>query len=128
MSRKLIEDFGPLAMAVRQLPCAVAGCERGAPSDPAHVRSRQAGYGAWLIRNGHSVGNLAPLCRGHHTGGPGIPREHTHHQGVRTFDQSVVLEVRLPELPPQRVDRLAEVAEIVGEWFKQTRMIRSDDA
>lgn len=118
MARKHLEDFGPLAMAIRQLPCAVIGCDRA--SVPAHVRSRNAGYGAWIIVDGHNIGNLAPLCSGHHTGGSGIPRDHTQHQGIRTFERSVGLAVKLPGRPERRVDRLAEVAEAVGEWFLQT--------
>ena len=110
--------FGPLAAAVRQLRCAVVGCN-GKP-DPAHVKSRGAGGGAWIAVAGEVVGNLAPLCRGHHTGGPGIPREQTQElAGVRVFEQSVALAVKLPGQAAVAVDRLAEVARLVGEWFRQ---------
>ena len=118
MARRYAEDFGPLAAAVRQLQCAVAGCERA--SDPAHVKSRGAGGGAWIAVAGEVIGNLAPLCRGHHTGGPGIPREQTQElAGVRVFEQSVALAVKLPGQAAVAVDRLAEVARLVGEWFRQ---------
>jgi hypothetical protein len=117
MAKRHAEDFGPLADAVRRLTCAVVGCDRS-PVDPAHVLGRAAGGGAWIVVGGRVVGNIAPLCRGHHTGMPGFRREHIQHQGTRTFERSVGLAVKLPGTEPRKVDRLAEVAEAVGEWFK----------
>lgn len=120
-AKRYADDFGPLAAAVRQLRCAVVGCDR-TPVDPAHVVSRAAGGGAWVWASSlyREVGNLAPLCRGHHTGAPGFPREHTQHQaGLRAFQQAVGLAVKLPGEPERPVARLAEVAEAIGDWFKR---------
>jgi len=110
------EDFGPLADAVRRLPCCVAGCRRD-PVDPAHVRSRGAGGSAWIEVDGRRVGNLAPLCRAHHTGGPGITRPQ-HQIGVPQFELENALELRLPGREAARAFTLAAVAEAVGRWFE----------
>lgn len=56
-------DFGELAKYVRGLPCCAPGCGAPAPSDPAHVHSRGAGYHAWR-ENGD--GNILSFCRKHH--------------------------------------------------------------
>lgn len=111
-------DFGPLADAVRPLRCCVVGCDR-TPVDPAHVVSRGAGGGAWIAVGGRVVGNLAPVCRGHHTGAPGFAREVIQHQaGLRAWQRTVKLAIKLPGQGERPVERLAEVAEAVGEWFK----------
>lgn len=109
------EDFGPLADAVRGLPCCVAGCRRS-PADPAHVRSRGAGGSAWIEVDGQHVGNIAPLCRAHHTGGPGVTRPQ-HQVGPVTFEAENRLELRLPGIAPIPASTLAEIAARVGEWF-----------
>lgn len=110
------EDFGPLADAVRGLPCCVAGCRR-APVDPAHVRSRGAGGAAWIEVDGRRVGNLAPLCRAHHTGGDGITRPQ-HQIGVPRFELENRLELRLPGKGAAGAFTLAAIAEAIGVWFE----------
>lgn len=72
-------DFGTYADWIRLLPCAVPGEPRHwgrwsakhqmAVCDAAHVRSRGAG--------GRSLGNLIPLCTGHHL--------EQHRIGVESF-------------------------------------------
>ena len=109
------EDFGPLADAVRGLPCCVAGCRRS-PADPAHVRSRGAGGSAWIEVDGQRVGNIVPLCRAHHTGGPGVTRPQ-HQVGPVTFEAENRLELRLPGIAQIPASTLAEIAARVGEWF-----------
>lgn len=53
--------FGPLAVYVRGKPCAVPECKH--LGEPAHCRSRGAGFQDWLPDGG---GNLGPLCHDHH--------------------------------------------------------------
>ena len=60
-AKRRAQDFGLLAEYARGLPC--CACGSPAPSDPAHVRSRGAGYHARLA-NGD--GNIIPLCRACH--------------------------------------------------------------
>ena len=61
-----IVDFGALGEFVRTFGCAVEGC--GRRSECAHVKSRGAGGHAWLVdQAGRYVGNLVPLCHGHHS-------------------------------------------------------------
>lgn len=111
------EDFGPLADAVRGLPCCVAGCRR-TPSDPAHVRGRGAGGSAWIEVDGRRAGNIAPLCRAHHTGEPGSGVLRPQHvAGRETFERENRLELRLPGVAPIPAATLAEIAALVGEWF-----------
>jgi len=110
------EDFGPLADAVRRLPCCVRGCRR-VGVDPAHVRSRGAGGAAWIEVDGGRVGNLAPLCRPHHTGGDGVTRPQ-HQIGVVAFEAENDLELRLPGRQPISAFTLAAIAEEVGKWFE----------
>jgi hypothetical protein len=108
------EDFGELAEFVRGLPCAVAGCKR-TPSEPAHVVSRGAGGHAWVMLDGKPVGNIAPLCRAHHTGGPGVTRPQ-HTIGLRAFDAENIFHLRLPGHAVRVYGNLAAVAAAVGEW------------
>lgn len=116
---RLAEDFGELAAAVRRLPCCVAGCRRD-PTDPAHVVSRGAGGHAWITVDGVEVGNIAPLCHPHHTGGFGVTRPQ-HGIGTAAFEAENRLELRMPEWAPRAYMTLAEVAAAVGEWFKAGR-------
>lgn len=60
--RKRPGVFGPLCDHVRGMPCVIEGCSW--PSDPHHVLSRGAGWKDWLP---DGIGNVAPLCRAHHT-------------------------------------------------------------
>lgn len=110
------EDFGELAVFVRRLPCCVRGCTAG-PTDPAHVIGKARGH-AWLevIVAGETirVGNIAPLCRGHHTGAPGGPTRPQHTVGIPTFERENRLELRLPGWAPRAYMTLAEVAAAVG--------------
>jgi hypothetical protein len=108
------EDFGELAEFVRGLPCAVAGCKR-TPSEPAHVVSRGAGGHAWSMVDAKPVGNILPLCRAHHTGGPGVTRPQ-HTVGWPTFNAENVLILRLPGRAAQNFENGAAVAAAVGEW------------
>lgn len=110
-----VEDFGDLASFVRTLPCCVRGCE-SRDIDPAHVRARRNAH-AWLEVDGMQVGNIAPLCRGHHTGAPGGPRRPQHQIGVRAFEQENAIELRLPGRQPLNFQTLAEVAAAIGEAF-----------
>ena len=107
-------DFGELADMVIDLPCCVAGCKR-TPSDPAHVVSRGAGGEAWIVIDGVPIGNIAPLCRAHHTGGPGVLRPQ-HNIPLAEFEAENVFILRLPGLAAQKLGTLAEVAKRVGEW------------
>lgn len=113
-ARTLAEDFGDLADLVRRLPCCVVGCRRR-PSDPAHVRSRGAGGHAWIVVDGVKVGNIAPLCHSHHTGGPGVARPQ-HGVGNAAFEAENKLELCLPYRTPRACATLAEVAATVGVW------------
>lgn len=108
------EDFGPLADHVRRLPCCVWGCRQG-PVDPAHVRAKRNAH-AWVWIDGEQVGNIAPLCRGHHTGAPGGPRRPQHQIGVAAFERENTLAVCLPGASPLVLPTLAEVAAAVGRW------------
>lgn len=108
--RALARDFGDLAVFVRTLPCCVAGC--GRDSVPAHVVGRSRGH-AWLEVDGAKVGNIAPLCCGHHTGAPGFTRPQ-HTVGIPTFERENRLELRLPDWVPRSYATLAEVAAAVG--------------
>lgn len=108
-------DFGELAEVVRTLPCCVAGCRRSA--EPAHVVSRGAGGHAWHVVEGVEVGNLAPLCRAHHTGGPGVTRPQ-HAIGLSQFERENDLVVRLPGRLASPATTLAEVAAEIGRWVK----------
>lgn len=114
-ARTLERDFGELAAAVRRLPCCVRGCARR-PSDPAHVVAKRIGH-AWLDVDGEKIGNIAPLCRSHHTGGRGVTRPQ-HTIGVPAFDAENRLELLLPHADPRVLPSLAEVAKAVGEWVK----------
>ena len=113
-AKAIEEDFGPLADAVRLLPCCVKDCNRR-PTDPDHVVTRGAGGHAWIIVDGAVVGNIAPVCHAHHTGGLDIRRPR-HAVGLATFEAEHTFVLRLPferiELPT-----LAAVAKRVGEWF-----------
>lgn len=113
-AKRRAEDFGDLAAFVRALPCCVRGCE-SRDTDPAHVRAKRNAH-AWLEVDGARVGNIAPICRGHHTGAPGGPRRPQHQIGVRAFEQENALELRLPG--PLAFQTLAEVAAAIGEVFK----------
>ena len=108
----LEKDFGDLGKLVRRLPCCVRGCNADS-SDPAHVVGRTRGH-AWLVVNGVKVGNIAPLCRGHHTGAPGGPTRPQHTVGIPTFERENRLELRLPGWAPRSYATLAEVAAAVG--------------
>ena len=108
------ENFGELADLVRSLPCCVEGCRRW-PVDPAHVVSRRRGA-AWIVVDGVEVGNIAPLCRAHHTG-PGFARPQ-HQVGIPTFETEQRLVVRLPGRLAAPAATLAEVAAAVGRWAK----------
>ena len=121
----LAEDFGPLADAVRRLPCCVQGGPVR-PVDPAHVVGKARGH-AWLMVDGREVGNIAPLCRGHHTGAPGGPRRPQHQVGIPDFERENVLELRLPRLPPRVYPKLADIAAAVGEWVKNGADGADDD-
>jgi len=116
--KRRAEDFGDLAAFVRTLPCCVCGCDSG-DIDPAHVRAKRNAH-AWLEVDGVLVGNIAPLCRGHHTGAPGGPRRPQHQIGVRAFEQENALELRLPGRQPLTFQTLAEVAAAIGEWVKHS--------
>lgn len=60
----LERQFGDLAAYVRDLECLVCGAWG---VDPAHVRTRGAGHGAWIeLPDGTVVGNVSRLCREHH--------------------------------------------------------------
>jgi hypothetical protein len=55
LKKRRAAQFGKQAEACRALPCCI--CDRRAPSDPHHVRSRGAGGGdEWCL----------PFCRTHH--------------------------------------------------------------
>lgn len=113
-ARALAEDFGELAAAVRRLPCCVRGCS-GGPTDPAHVVAKRRGH-AWIVVDGVKVGNIAPLCRGHHTGAPGGPVHPQHQVGIAAFERENRLELRLPATATTSHATLAEVAAAVGRW------------
>lgn len=108
--RRLEQDFGPLGVFVRKLPCCVHGCRRRGATDPAHVRSRGSGHHAWIEIDGVKVGNLAPLCRHHHD---------ESGRGAVSFDRATDF-----YLCPARgcagvvCQTLAEVAVVVGDWFE----------
>lgn len=108
--KRLEQDFGPLAVLVRGLPCCVDGCNRG-PCDPAHVRTRGAGLHAWIEIDGVRKGNIAPLCHPHHL--------EQGDRGIKAFQKAHTLVVR-PALGCHgaAAETLAEVAEIVGWWFE----------
>lgn len=112
-AKRRVEDFGDLAAFVRTLPCCVRGC-KASDIDPAHVRARRNAH-AWLEVDGELVGNIAPICRGHHTGAPGGPRRPQHQIGVRAFEQENALELRLPGQQPLIFQTLAEVAAAIGD-------------
>lgn len=115
-SRRLASDFGPLADAVRRLPCCVEGCRGRA--EPAHVRSRGSRHGAWIVVDGVEVGNIVPLCRSHHTGGPGMPSRCVQHKaGTRAFERDNPIMFRLPTRRGF-ASSLAEIAAAIGEWYK----------
>lgn len=118
--RALAKDFGELAVFVRKLPCCVQGCRRSRLSDPAHVINKAIGH-AWLevIVDGEmiKVGNIAPLCSGHHTGAPDGPKRPQHTIGIAAFERENTLELRLPGLPTRPYATLAEVAAAVGCLF-----------
>lgn len=99
----LEEDFGELGVFVRKMPCCVAGCPNS-PSDPAHARSRGAGYHAWVTIDGVTVGNIAPLCYPHHS---------EQHRGIKSFELAHKLVVRY-ELFEAQAASLADAAAIVG--------------
>lgn len=81
-----IEHYGALGQIARSMPCLVVGCQRRRV-EIAHVKSRGAGHGAWIVtENGRLVGNLVPLCMEHH-------REQ-HTRGVETFTAEHELHVR----------------------------------
>lgn len=113
---RLASDFGPLAEAVRKLPCCVDECRGRA--EPAHVRSRGSRHGAWIIVDGREVGNIVPMCRGHHTGAPGMPSRCVQHKaGTRAFERDNPIKIRLPTRR-EFTSTLAEIAAAIGEWFK----------
>lgn len=113
---RLASDFGPLADAVRKLPCCVDECRGRA--EPAHVKSRGGRHGAWIVVDGREVGNIVPMCRSHHTGGPGMPSRCVQHKaGTRAFERDMPIKIRLPTRR-EFASTLAEIAEAVGEWFK----------
>lgn len=67
--------------------CMICGSR---PADPHHVRSRGAGHGDWVKKNG----NVVPLCRRHHTevhqGGPEKFRaKHEVNLGLRAVQQGI---------------------------------------
>lgn len=116
-AKALAEDFGELADLVRRLPCCVDGCRRQ-PIDPAHVVGRGAGGHAWIEIDGELVGNIAPLCRAHHTGGLDVQRPQ-HVVGRSVFEREHRLVLRLPRQAPRECATLAEVALVVGQWSLQ---------
>lgn len=56
-------DFGDFGKWVKTQPCCAPGCGAPAPSDPAHVHSRGAGYHAF---RDNGDGNILAFCRTHH--------------------------------------------------------------
>lgn len=89
------------------------------------MRSRGSRHGAWIEVDGVEVGNIVPLCRSHHTGGPDMPSRCVQHKaGTRAFERDNPIMIRLPawlgRVGPRRefVSSLAEIAAAIGEWYK----------
>lgn len=69
LAKRRAEAFGPQAELCRTLPCLI--CNRAAPSDPDHVRSRGA--------SGKDRANVVPLCRDCHM--------RRHGKGIRWMEE-----------------------------------------
>ncbi len=109
------EDFGGLAELVRAIPCVVEGCGKGPRHTQAHhVVSRGANGKAFVptmdYEGGEAlatiVGNLVPLCHGHHHEG--------HARGWDTFNDEHEFVVRLPG-GSIGFDTIADCAEHIGK-------------